>query len=827
MVFLFVKTHQFLHTLFTILQNNLSLFYTFCSLNGRNMSRHFYLVFFFLVLIIPSVLRAQSKVSGYTKDDLGMAVELVNVILLALPDSTEAASTLSDSLGHYQFENVKPGEYVLVAMQLGYERSISKPLSIGDSSEVVFPFVLISEEKDRTEITVTGKRPVVRQDADKMVVSVENMLAASGLSAIDVLKRSPGISVDKDGGITLRGKAGVLIMLDDKPLYMTAEQAGNLLKAIPSDQIKEIEIITTPSAKYDAAGNAGIINIRLKKGAYEGFNGSANVSYGQGRYHKFTAGINSTYKKNKVMLNGGYQYNNKLELEEDYIDRLYQSPTSEFSKLNSYTYYRAPRENHTVTLSGSYQFTDRTSVSLDLIGSYGEYGWDGTGSSYLYKNNGKINNSYLTTDYGSYGESNVNTSLGFSHKLDTNGTVISGTANYNRYTGVSNKRFEIQNYDSLNVNDGDPFLYIFRDPSYNNQYSVKTDFAGKAFKTIKVEAGLKVMITEKSNPANITITQGGMPADSSNSFDYKDGIYAGYFTLNRNFGKKWKAQAGLRVEHTEISGVQKQLDTSFTRSYTDLFPSGNLTFDATDKMSYTILYSRRIQRPNPWELNPVLAITDPYTSWGGNAYLQPEYTDNIELSQSLFSGYVVTTVNYSYTKQPITWVVVTDTATLQTLTQPRNLEKRDNMGISLAVNMPITKWWTTSFYALLYKNRFVGDMGSGAIEQTQTAWNANTTQTFTLSKKTTAEISGFYNSTSLYGLRRVAPRMQLNLAVQKKIMANKATLKVAVNDVFWTNVWYTDSTIDNINTKTGGWWDNRTVMLSFSYKFGNVVNRFQ
>ncbi|MDF2456139.1 MAG: putative TonB-dependent receptor, partial [Cytophagaceae bacterium] len=775
------------------------------------MTRHFYLIFIFWVLSLPSVSMAQSTISGFVKDDAGLTVELVNVVLLQLPDSTEAAVAFSDSLGAYTFENVKPNDYVLVAMQLGYEKIISKSFTIDDSSTVEFHFTLVSEEKDRTEITVTGKRPVVRQEADKMVVSVENMLATSGLSAIDVLKRSPGISVDKDGAITLRGKTGVLILLDDRPLYMTAEQAGNLLKAIPSDQIKEIEIITTPSAKYDAAGNAGIINIRLKKGAYEGFNGSTNISYGQGRYHKFTAGVNSTYKKNKVTLNGGYQYNNKLELEEDYIDRMYQSPTSEFSKLHSYTYYRAPRENHTLTLSGSYNFTERTSVSLDLIGSYGEYGWDGTGSSYLYKKNGNINNSYFTTDYGSYGESNINTSLGFNHKLDTNGTVISGTANYNRYTGISNKRFEIQNYDSLYVNDGDPFLYIFRDPSYNNQYSVKADFTGKAVKSIKVEAGLKAMITDKSNPAHITITQNGIPADSSNSFDYKDGIYAGYLTLNRSFGKKWKAQAGLRVEHTEINGIQKQLDTSFTRSYTDLFPSGNLTYNATDKMSYTILYSRRIQRPNPWELNPVLAITDPYTAWGGNAYLQPEYTDNVELSQSLFSGYVVTTVNYSYTKQPITWVVVTDTATLQTLTQPRNLEKRDNMGVSIAVNMPITKWWTTSCYALFYQNRFVGDMGSGDIEQKQTAWNANTTQTFTLSKKTTAEISGFYNSTSLYGLRRVAPRMQLNLAVQKKIMANKATLKLAVNDVFWTNVWYTNSTIDNVYTETGGWWDNRTV----------------
>lgn len=304
--------------------------------------------------------------------------------------------------------------------------------------------------------------------------------------------------------------------------------------------------------------------------------------------------------------------------------------------MNSYTYYTAPRENHTLTLSGTYNFTDRTSASLDFIGSYGEYGWDGTGSTSLYKKNGKINNSYSTTDYGSYGESNYNTSVGLSHKLDTNGTAISATANYNRYTGISNKRFEIHNYDSLNVNDGNRFLYSFRDPSYNNQYSLKVDFIGKIRKSIKTESGVKVLMTDKSNPANISITQNGSTTDASNSFNYKDGIYMGYLTLNRSFGKKWKAQAGLRAEHTEITGVQKQLDTSFTRRYTNLFPSGNLTFNASEKTSYTVLYSRRIQRPSAWELNPVLAITDPYTSWGGNPYLQPEYTDNIEFNQSVF-----------------------------------------------------------------------------------------------------------------------------------------------------------------------------------------------
>ncbi|MDB5273876.1 MAG: putative TonB-dependent receptor, partial [Chitinophagaceae bacterium] len=642
---------------------------------------------------------------------------------------------------------------------------------------------------------------------------------------VDVLKRSPGVTIDKDGGIILKGKTGVLVMLDDKPLYMTAEQVGNLLKAIPSDQIKEIEIITSPSAKYDAAGTAGIINIKLKKGAYEGFNGTATISYGQGVYHKTNAGVNVSYKKKKISLGGGYQYNNKINLFNQNSSRVYNDPSSSLSQLHADQHYRSPQETHSITFNSGYDLSDKTSVSLDFIGSYNEYGWDGATHATSYAQDNSVQSSYASTDYGAYIENNYNTNVGIKHKLDTNGTVISGSVNYTRFKGVSNKRFETQNFDSLYQNDGNPFLYIFRDPSHSNQYSVKVDFSGKLFKTIKLEAGGKLIHTDKSNPADITITQNHLASDASNPFNYQEGIYAAYTTLNRKLGEKWKAQIGVRMEHTDIKGVQTSRDTSFTRNYTNLFPSGNLTFNSSNKTSYSLLYSRRITRPTSWQLNPVLAIIDPYSSWGGNPYLLPEYTDNMELSQSLFSGYVVTTINYSYTKQPIAWGLTVDSVTLKSITQPHNLQYKQNMGISVAVNMPITKWWTTSVYAYGYRNRVVGDLGYGSTDKSQLALTLTSTQTFTLSKKTSAEISGNYESPWVYGLNSISARGQFNMAIQRKIWANKATVKLAVTDLFWSDQWTTNSTLGTINAYSSQKWDNRVVMLTFSYRFGNIVNR--
>lgn len=354
---------------------------------------------------------------------------------------------------------------------------------------------------------------------------------------------------------------------------------------------------------------------------------------------------------------------------------------------------------------------------------------------------------------------------------------------------------------------------------------MKADYVDKLFKKVKIESGIKINILDKFNPADINIVENGLRSDVSNPFKYKENISAIYLSANRPLSEKWKVQFGLRMEHTDIRGIQTRLDTSFARDYTNLFPSGSVTFEATKNMSYTLLYSRRIQRPTSFQLNPVLSITDPYNSWGGNSFLLPEYTDNIELSQSLFSGYVVTTLNYSYTKQPIAWALTVDSVTLKAVSQTRNLDYKQNAGLSVAVNRPITKWWTTSIYVYGYHNRFVGDLGYGKTTNNQWALNFNSTQSFTLSKKMTAEVSGTYDSPWAYGLNRVSSQGQLNLAVQRKLWASKASIKLAISDVFWSDRWKTTNRLNAIEAHNLMQWDTRIVMLTFNYKFGRVVHR--
>ena len=788
------------------------------------MNRSISVLFFVCCITTSFVLHAQqASIKGQVKDEQGLPVDLANVILLQLPDSTEVSVKTTDTSGYYSFENISKGEYTLVSMQLGFNKSVSDKLVLEETSSVQHNFVLTSEFKSGGEVVIAGRKSIVRQEGDKLIIDVENTLSNSGLTAVDVLRKSPGISVNKDGIITLKGKNGVLVMLDDKPLYMTEEQVGNLLKSIPSDQIKSIEIITAPSAKYDAAGNAGIVNIKLKKGAYEGFHGSANASYGQGRYPKVVGGVSVSYKKKKLSLNSGYQYNYNKGLTSYYVHRTYDEASPRYSRLNSDVYFKEPRESHNVNFGVGYDLTDKTSLSYNLIAGYSENAWDGGGNTYLYNPNGSVSNGYSSLDVGKYIQTNINTSIGAQHKLDTIGTKVSFDVNYNNYTGVSNKDFSFQNYDSLNQTVGQPFLFLYRDPSYSRQFMAKTDFEAKVFKNTKIESGLKLNLIDQDNPASITITENAVRRDASNFYKYNENIYAGYTTLRKTMGK-FIAQAGLRAEHTLMNGVQRLQDTSYVRKFTNLFPSANFTYNQTDKTSYSILYSRRIQRPTPWQLNPVLNIIDPFTSWGGNPNLLPEYTDNAELNWSLFSGYLITTLNYSYTAQPITWVLEIDSSTLKTINRPQNLVLRENAGISMALNMPITKWWQSNNYVYAYRNRFVGDVGYGQTDNSVLSWNANFTQTFTIAKKTNIEASGNYQSASVYGLFRTKGRGQLTFAIQRKIWANKASIKLSASDIFWTEGWVATSTLGTTETKSGEKWDSRVVMATFTYKFGKKLN---
>lgn len=765
-------------------------------------------------------------ISGKISNSTHESLPHVDVILYSIAsDTTEVASTLSDENGLYVFDSLALGTYQISAYNTELNEKLSKTISLDSAQKSVvgdFTFeVMISKAED---VVIVSQKSLVRQDPDKMVVNVESSLSNSGLTGVDVLRKMPGISVDRDGRISLKGRPGVMVMLDDKLLYMSEEQLANLLKSLPSDLIKEIEIISSPSAKYDAVGNAGIINIRLKQGAYEGFNGSINTSLGYGIYHKSNSGANASYKKKKISLDMGYQYSNKENLSDFYSNRAYIEKTNALSSFHSKSYFRLPEASHTVFLKGQYQLSPKGTLSMSLNSALGKFNWDGGSISEWYKWDNSIQSSYESKDRGYVKYKNINGGADYSHNFDTLGTKMIMGFTFNQNGDRIDKLFDIQYFDSLHTDQHRPFVLTQKNNTSSSQYAAKVDFTKTLFKKIKFESGVKMNHVNDYKPLTIAITENNESKDGSNHFRYIEDIYASYAIGSGKIGK-WSFQGGLRLEHTEVTGTQTIIDTTFTRSYTNLFPSGNISYKASEKNSYTLLYSKRIRRPSGHDLNPVLNIVDPNTAWGGDPFLLPEYTDNMELTWSTLSGYVITTLNYSHTKNPIMWVSRVNSSTLYTVSGNRNLESMTSGGLSVATNFPITKWWNTSNFVYVYDKATIGDLGFGRTRNRGMSWQFNTTQSFKLPKQVSAEVSGNYEAASAYALGRGLPFWQANISMQKKFFKDKLSVKVTYSDIFRTMRYRGETTYGNAFQKGSYRWDNRVLMLSLSYKFGKRLER--
>lgn len=765
-------------------------------------------------------------ISGKINNSSHEALAHVDVLLYTIgKDTTEVANTLSDENGLYQFDSLNVGKYQVSAYHTELNEKMSKTVFLDSTQTTVtenFVFeMMISKVED---VVIVSQKSLVRQDPDKMVVNVESGLSNSGLTGVDVLRKMPGISVDKDGKISLKGRPGVMVMLDDKLLYMTEEQLGNLLKSLPSDLIKEIEIISSPSAKYDAVGNAGIINIRLKQGAYEGLNGSINASFGYGIYHKGNSGMNVSYKKKKISLDAGYQYNNKENLSDFYSQRAYIEQTNSLSRFNSKSYFRLPEANHTVFLKGQYKLSSKGTLGMSLNGAMGKFNWNGGSVSEWYKWDNSIQSSYESKDRGHVSFQNINGGADYSHNFDTLGTKLIVGVTFNQNDDLIDKLFDIQYFDSVHTNLQHPFVLTQKNTTSSTQYAAKADFTKNLSKKTKFESGLKVNHVYDYRPLTIAITENNQSKDGSNHFKYNEDIYAGYAIGSSKIGK-WSFQGGLRVEHTEAKGTQTIVDTTFKRSYTNLFPSGNISYKHSEKTSYTLLYSRRIRRPSGQDLNPVLNILDPNTSWGGDPFMLPEYTDNMEFAWSILNGYVITTANYSHTLNPIMWVSRVDANSLYTVSGNRNLVSMTSGGLSVAANFPITKWWNTSNFVYVYKKATVGDLGFGQTRNEGMSWQFNSTQSFKLPKKISIEASGNYEAASAYALGRGLPFWQLNTSVQKKFLKDKISVKLTYSDMFRSMRYRGESIFGNVLQRGSFRWDNRVLMLSLSYKFGKRMEK--
>jgi iron complex outermembrane recepter protein len=785
-----------------------------------------------LFLLVGGIMNAQTggltvQVTNENQEPLeNMTLELVRS-----SDSGLVKVGITDRKGMVELERLRVGDYLVRASGVNFNTRYSAPFSITEQNpEHSLPkLVLQPRAAQLGGVTVTARKPFIQKLSDRIVVNVENSIVSAGSSAMDVLERSPGVLVDQNDNISLRGRSGLIIMIDGKPTAMSGPDLANYLKSLPSSSIERIDIITNPSAKYDAAGNAGIIDIRMKKDQRLGTNGTFTAGYGQGIYPKANAGTTFNYRNRKINLFGSYNFGYRVGLNHLILDRNFYSNGQYNGGDLKDNYSKSPFISNTARLGMDFFPTKKTIIGFVVNENFNHYRRNNNNNSVVINPQkeaiSKFNSLATNNDHGN----NIVANINFKHTFDSTGREITMDADYGNYSSNSLSR-NATSYYNLDGTSMQPDYVLDGDQDGKLTFkTAKLDYVNPLGKTAKWEAGFKTSFVSADNNALFFDVSNGTPVNDENKtnhFIYKENNNAGYLNFSKEF-KKWNLQLGLRGEQTNIETEQLKGYIKFDSSYFQLFPSAFFNYKIKEDNTLGISVSRRIDRPGYSQLNPFLFLIDVTTYSTGRPGLLPQLTWSYELSYTLKN--LNFTLGYSHTKdnQNIAIAKFRDvfpsipSEENVTVQIPINLESSDYFGLTVSAPVRITKWWNMINNGNVYYNHFNGTLGSTVLNSGKPAVDVRTNNTFTFKKGWTAELNANFNSGGQYGFMELDPQWGIAAGVQKTIFKGKGTVRLNVTDIFWTNLPKAVITYNNYIEKWHAFRETRVANFSFTYRFGN------
>jgi outer membrane receptor protein involved in Fe transport len=798
----------------------------------------------FLLLLTAScfLIKANAQtgeVYGNVKTTDNKPLEAATVSLLKAKDSSLIKIAVADKAGVYKFENIRYGSYLVQAEALGHDKSMSKifDLTQEHSPVAIDDISLASGTKVLAGVNITSQRPLIENKIDKTVVNVDASPTNTGLSALEVLEKSPGVTVDNNGNISLKGKQGVVILIDGKPAYLSGDNLTNYLKNLSSNQLDQIEIMSQPSAKYDASGNSGVINIKTKKNRNSGLNGTITTSAIIAKYFKNTNNFTINWRKGKVNLFGNAGYSYWEGFNDITIDR--------FSRVNRATPYNRYVEQHTFgRYSGrpknfkagiDYFANKNTTLGFVLSGDFQDDKFKSSGRANIFDSTHQFVQYNDATSQTHDPWSNLGFNVNFDTKLDTSGKELTADADYIFYRTKGHQYSYNYLYRSDKIASEDPFLLQGYLPANIDIYSFKSDYKQPLSKTTTFEAGIKSSYVKTDNDAqyiNYNTPEAKWQTDTSrsNHFIYKENINAAYVNFQKQI-KKWGLQLGLRAEQTIADGNQITKSISFHKNYTKLFPTSYISYKLNDNNTLGLSYGRRIERPGYQQLNPFQYQLDRYTYQQGNPNLQPQFSHNIELSYN-YKGQLNIAANYTTISDIINDVLITTRqpgdSNYTTYQTTQNIASSKNMGLAFSYNKQLKKWWTINAFFNVFHNKFRGVIDDENINVKITAVTTNFSSQFTFNKGWTAEAGGWYNSKNLFSSAILGyPMGMFSIGGGKQILKTKGTIRLNLRDPFY--LMHFKGTTDlnkgvaNIYSK----WDNRRGIITFTYRFGKTAEQQQ
>lgn len=770
---------------------------------------------------------SSGKITLTVTDNAGKPLPFTSVMLRKVKDSTLVKGEMSTENGGCAFDGIANGHYFIQASQMGYTTSYSTAFQVdaGHKTVALGSMKLPPLGKNLQAVNVTAQKPYIESSAGKTVMNIENSVSAAGNTALDLLRRAPGVQVDNNENVTLKGQS-VTVMIDGKLTYLSGEQLTNLLKTTPGESIASIEILTSPSAKYDASGNGGIINIKTKKGKMTGVNGNVNATLTQSKYGRYGISGNINWRTEKFNLFGNFdQGDYPRQVTRDYSRSVKESDGST-TFMQQDVFQRNRFKNNYLKVGMDYFINDKHTIGVLANGFKNAFSNQIYSATHLGRPNmppDSVVNS-LTVNDNKF--DNIALNLNYKGIIDTaGGREISFDADYAQF---NNHRF-MQLNDSLY----DPHSKLSRNPNSIRTTggtqvlikSLKIDLSWPLGKESKLEAGAKASFVTTTNILQFDSLYKGIYRPSptlSDRFNYQEDVYAAYATYKKQIHKT-ALQLGLRVENTASTGHSFTTDTYVKRSYTDFFPNINVEQKINDKNKVSLAMSRRIERPQYGQLNPFMFYLDKYTYFKGNPYLKPQYSNIAEVSYTFKDKYIAT-LRYSRIKDMMEEFITQDDSTKASISTERNYDKTDIYSLLLTLPIQVTKWWSSDNNVDLSYNQYKFE--DPTTNEPYSRYNVNyyisSTNTITLPKDVKLEVMGYYNSPFVFGIFRGYSQYNLNLGIQKMFMDKNATVKLSFNNILRNESYRGAAEFANLNMSIFNTWQFRTVNLSFSYKFGSA-----
>jgi hypothetical protein len=758
------------------------------------MKKYYFLVFVIVFSLFARVAQAQEKttqgtINGTILDELQKPVDYATIGLFKSADSSLVKTTLTGNDGKFQFIAVKTGNYYVKVSMMGFATHKGKPFSLSEDKLAIdlAKINIKSEGKTLKAVSITAVKPLIERKTDKLVMNVENSSVSIGSTALEVLQRAPGVTVDQNDKISMQGKQGVLILLDGKQTYMSSADVANLLRNMQSEQIESIELITNPSSKYDASGNSGIINIKTKKNKNGGTNGSLSATTSQGKNFRGNTGINLNHRTAKVNVFGNYNYGNYRNSSFLDIDRISNGTTSTYFMQEGRTFRKRSNNNFK---AGVDLFINSKNTIGFLANGYLNSGNESTANGTLIgKSFTQLDSSLVANSTQKENYRNLSYNLNYKSILDSAGSEISADLDYSRYNGKDISNYE-NNYLFANGSQMRP-LNLIRNatPTQIDIKAFKVDYNVSLTKTIKLEAGVKSSWVKTDNDLQAEEFVNSVWKNDvrrSNQFIYDENVNAAYTNLNKQF-KNTSIQIGLRVEQTNSTGNLITTNYVVKKSYLDFFPTFFVQQTLSKNNQVGFSYSRRIDRPSYDALNPFVYYLDQYTYNKGNPFLNPQYTNNFEVSYTLMQKYLLS-LNYSRVNDVITQVLLPDEKQKALYQTNANLAKNVSYGANVNVPVKPAKWWDMNNNLNVFHLSFESpDLGGQALKTGKTAMQFKMQNNFTIVKGFTAELNGSYESPLDYGTLSIGSRYFMDMGFSKSLLNKKASLKLAMSDIFNTS----------------------------------------